>query len=138
MLRTTTTFHEVCAVFRLSVSSEFRGSIFQTVSDEDDDDDADDYASHQDELIRRAPIQNEMNDGTFTFDPVYMADREKVWELIDKLTRDHYSHTYVSPASKTRDWLFLDCVQHFNNCFFMVDYPRSPRVTISKDDMRIV
>jgi hypothetical protein len=82
---------------------------------DEDDDDADDYASYQDELIRRAPIQHEMNDDTFTFDPVYKSDRERVWELIDKLTRDHNSHTYVRPARKTRDGrlAFLGLKSHF-------------------------
>lgn len=86
----------------------------KAVPDEDDDD-ADDYPSYQDELIRRAPIEHEMQDGTFTQDPVYKVDRETVWELIDNLTRAHTCQTYVRPARKTRDgrMAFLGLRNHF-------------------------
>lgn len=70
----------------------------------------------QDEMIARAPHFTIDDDGTRTPDPVYLVkNREKVWDIILKITRDHSSWTYVKPAQRTRDgrMAFNALYQHF-------------------------
>jgi ribosomal protein S13 len=47
------------------------------------------YRSIQDEMITRAPHTQVGADGTVGPDPIYLANREKVWDIISKITRDH-------------------------------------------------
>jgi hypothetical protein len=61
------------------------------------------YPTKQDEMIARAPHYTIDEDGTKIPDPVYLVNREKVWEIIASITRDKDSWTYVRPAQKTRD-----------------------------------
>lgn len=74
--------------------------------------DAGPYPTIQDEMIRRAP--HFLADGT-TPDPIFLVNREKVWDIIAKLTRDHACWTYVKPAQRTRDgrMAFAGLCQHF-------------------------
>ena len=48
-------------------------------------------------------------------DPIYLVNREKVWDIISKITRDHSAWTYVKPAQKTRDgrMAYNGLYQHF-------------------------
>ena len=66
-------------------------------------------------MIARARHHTTAADGTITPDPVYVANREKVYEIIAKMTRDHSCWTYVKPAQKTRDgrMAFMGLYQHF-------------------------
>jgi hypothetical protein len=50
-----------------------------------------------------------------TPDPAYINNREKVYEIIAKITRDHPCWTYVKPAQRTRDghMAYLGLYQHF-------------------------
>ena len=64
------------------------------------------YATIEDEMIARAPqyIANEL--GIRVYDPIYLANREKVWEIISRITQEHSCWTYVEPAQRTRDgWM---------------------------------
>ena len=54
-------------------------------------------------MIGRAKHYTVAADGTKTSDPVFVANAEKVYEIITKMTRDHSCWTYVKPAQKTRD-----------------------------------
>jgi hypothetical protein len=69
----------------------------------------------QDAMIARARHHATAADGAITPDPVYVANREKVYEIIAKMTRDHSCWTYVKPAQKTRDgrMAFMGLYQHF-------------------------
>ncbi|KAI2507210.1 hypothetical protein MHU86_7167 [Fragilaria crotonensis] len=73
------------------------------------------YPTKQDEMIARAPHFTLGDDGTRVPDPVYLVNREKVWDIISKITRDHSSWTYVKPAQRTRDgrMAFNNLYQHF-------------------------
>ena len=73
------------------------------------------YSTVQDAMIARARHHTTAADGTITPDPVYVANREKVYEIIAKMTRDHSCWTYVKPAQKTRDgrMAFMGLYQHF-------------------------
>ncbi|KAI2493979.1 hypothetical protein MHU86_20553 [Fragilaria crotonensis] len=77
-------------------------------------DDADlTYPTIQDQMIARAPhyVVNTAGvphyvvntAGVRTLDPTYIINREKVWEIISRITRDLSCWTYVKPAQKTRD-----------------------------------
>ena len=57
------------------------------------------YPSRQDELITRAPIQDNANQFTAT----YLNDRNRVWEKLSELTRDHECWSYVRPAQRNHD-----------------------------------
>jgi hypothetical protein len=70
------------------------------------------YPTKQDEMIARAPHYSIEPDGTRIPDPVYLVNREKVWEIIASITRDKDAWTYVRPAQKTRDGRAA-----FNNLF---------------------
>jgi hypothetical protein len=61
------------------------------------------YATVQDEMIARARHFIVNPDGSQTPDPVYVTNREKVWEIISKITRDHSCWAYVKPAQRTRN-----------------------------------
>jgi hypothetical protein len=62
------------------------------------------WPSNQDKLIGRAPIRTVAADGTITWDPTFITDRTRVWELLSTVTRDlDYCWTYVRPAQRTRD-----------------------------------
>jgi hypothetical protein len=60
------------------------------------------YPTVQDAMIARAKHYTVAADGTRTPDPVYVNNREKVYEIIAKMMRDHSCWTYVKPAQKTR------------------------------------
>lgn len=55
------------------------------------------YASIQEEMIARAVA------GVRVPDPTYLINREKVWEIIARITREQTCWTYVKPAQRTRD-----------------------------------
>ena len=57
------------------------------------------YPSRQDELIARAPIQDNANQ----FTAVYLDDRNRVWEKLSELMRDHECWSYVRPAQRNHD-----------------------------------
>ena len=57
------------------------------------DDPAGNYATVQDEMIRRAPHLG----------MIYQSDNEKVWEIMAAITRDYDCWTYVKPAQRARD-----------------------------------
>jgi hypothetical protein len=59
----------------------------------DGNDPAINYATVQDEMIRRAPHDGQM----------YQSDNEKTWEIMAAITRDHDCWTYVKPAQRARD-----------------------------------
>ena len=71
----------------------------------------DTFATHQDELIARAPHRDAAGNFTATF----LSDRSKVWELLSNLTRDKDCWTYVRPAQRSRDgrMAFLALKNHF-------------------------
>jgi hypothetical protein len=58
------------------------------------------YATKQDELIARAPIQGP---AVGSWNPTYLADSVRVWEKISELTREEECWSYVRPAQRTRD-----------------------------------
>ncbi|KAI2502384.1 hypothetical protein MHU86_12041 [Fragilaria crotonensis] len=60
------------------------------------------YATLQDEMIARAPHFS-LVAGVRTADPAYLINREKVWDVIARITRSHDCWTYVKPAQRTRD-----------------------------------
>ena len=61
------------------------------------------YATVQDEMISRAKHYTLGADGSKIPDSTYITNREKVWEMIAKITRDQACWTYVKPAPRTRD-----------------------------------
>jgi hypothetical protein len=67
------------------------------------DDPSTSYPTIQDEMIARAPHFSISEDGTKVMDPVFLVNREKVWDIISRITREHSSWTYVKPAQRTRD-----------------------------------
>jgi ribosomal protein S13 len=73
------------------------------------------YATVQDEMIARAKHYTTNADGTKVDDPAYVTNREKVYEIIAKMTRDQTCWTYVKPAQKTRDgrMAYNGLFQHF-------------------------
>lgn len=73
------------------------------------------YPTIQDEMIARAPHYT-LNAANMRIpDPTYLVNREKVWDIISKITREHSCWTYVKPAQRTRDgrMAFLSLYQHF-------------------------
>jgi hypothetical protein len=58
------------------------------------------YATMQDELIARAPIQGPTEG---SWHPNYLADSVCVWEKLSELTREQECWSYVCPAQCTRD-----------------------------------
>jgi hypothetical protein len=58
------------------------------------------YTNKQEEMIARAPFWSSV---VGTYEPSYLTDRERVWELISALTRDHECWSYVKPAQRARD-----------------------------------
>lgn len=79
------------------------------------DDPPTNYDSPIDEMIRRAPHGMMNNVGEWIPDPVFIANREKVWDIIAQITRDQPCWTYVKPAQRTRDGraAFLGLYNHF-------------------------
>ena len=73
------------------------------------------YATVQDEMIARAPHFTVNAAGVRTPDPVYLVNREKVWDIISRMTRKDASWTYVKPAQKTRDgrMAYLGIYNHY-------------------------
>ena len=73
------------------------------------------YPTVQDAMIARARHFTTEADGTRLLDPVYTTNREKVYEIIAKITRDHTCWTYVKPAQRTRDGrlAYQGLYQHF-------------------------
>ncbi|KAI2506534.1 hypothetical protein MHU86_7849 [Fragilaria crotonensis] len=73
------------------------------------------YPTIQDEMIARAPHFTIAEDGTKILDPVYLVNREKVWDIISRITREHSSWTYVKPAQRSRDGrlAYQNLYQHF-------------------------
>ncbi|KAI2510107.1 hypothetical protein MHU86_4274 [Fragilaria crotonensis] len=73
------------------------------------------YPTIQDEMIARAPHFSVDGDNVRTPDPIYLVNREKVWDIISKITREHSCWTYVKPAQRTRDgrMAFQGLYQHF-------------------------
>ncbi|KAI2494566.1 hypothetical protein MHU86_19981 [Fragilaria crotonensis] len=68
------------------------------------DDDANaTYPTIQDEMIARAPHYTLNAENVRVPDPVYLANRGRVWDIISQITREHPCWTYVKPAQKTRD-----------------------------------
>jgi ribosomal protein S13 len=63
----------------------------------------DGYAAIQDEMIARARHYTLDADGNKVPDPTYVTSREKVREIIAKITRDLPCWTYVKPAQRLRD-----------------------------------
>ena len=59
----------------------------------------DGYASVSDEMIHRAPHQDENGMDL----PSYLADRVKVWDLLAALCRDHNCYSYIKPAQRSRN-----------------------------------
>ena len=59
------------------------------------------YATVQDEMIARAKHFTLGADGICIPEPTYITNREKVWEIIAKITRDQSCWTYVKPAQRT-------------------------------------
>ena len=57
------------------------------------------YDSFQEEMIARAPILDPAGNYTATF----LSDRQRVWEKIAEITRDHDCWTYVRPAQCSRN-----------------------------------
>ena len=66
-------------------------------------------------MIARARHYTIEADGTWLIDAIYLTNREKVYEIIVKITRDHPCWTYVKPAQRTRDGRMADLGlnQHF-------------------------
>lgn len=73
------------------------------------------YPTIQDEMIARAPHFSLNAANVRVPDPTYLVNREKVWDIISKITREHSCWTYVKPAQRTRDgrMAFLGLQQHF-------------------------
>ncbi|KAI2510528.1 Reverse transcriptase (RNA-dependent DNA polymerase) [Fragilaria crotonensis] len=73
------------------------------------------YPTIQDEMIARAPHYTLNAANMRISDPTYLVNREKVWDIISKITREHSCWTYVKPAQRTRDgrMAFLSLYQHF-------------------------
>lgn len=61
------------------------------------------YLTVQDEMIARAKHYTISANGAKIPDPIYITNREKVWEIIAKITRDQSCWTYFKPAQRTRD-----------------------------------
>lgn len=80
----------------------------------DDPDPSTNYPTVQDEMIRRAPHGKWTGDD-WTPDPIYLINREKVWDIVAQITREHSSWTYVKPSQRARDGraAFFDLYQHF-------------------------
>ena len=55
--------------------------------------------SVQEEMIARAPILDPAGNYTATF----LSDRQREWEKIAEITRDHDCWTYVRPAQRSRN-----------------------------------
>lgn len=83
----------------------------ENVPDEDPDGG---YATVQDEMIARAPHFTTVG-AVRTLDPTFLVNREKVWEIIARITREHSCWTYVKPAQRTRDgrMAYLALYTHF-------------------------
>ena len=60
------------------------------------------YATIQDKMIARAPHFSIVA-GVRVSDLTYLVNREKLWEIIARMTREQTCWTYVKPAQQTRD-----------------------------------
>jgi hypothetical protein len=69
----------------------------------------------QDEMIRKALHYSIAADGTTIPDPIYLINREKVWDINSKITRELSSWTYVKPAQRSRDGhlVFMNLCEYF-------------------------
>ncbi|KAI2512366.1 hypothetical protein MHU86_2028 [Fragilaria crotonensis] len=65
--------------------------------------DTETFPTVQDEMIGRAPHFSINAEGVRVPDPVYLVNREKVWDIVSRITRKEAAWTYVKPAQKTRD-----------------------------------
>jgi hypothetical protein len=62
------------------------------------------YPNKQEEMIARAPFWSIVAGAApGTYGASFLTDRERVWELISALTRDHECWSYVKPAQRARD-----------------------------------
>jgi hypothetical protein len=61
------------------------------------------YPTIQDKMIARAPHFSVNALGVRVPDPIFLANCEKVWDIISRIIREHLSWTYVKPAQRTRD-----------------------------------
>ena len=57
------------------------------------------YATYQEEMIKRAPINNDQGDDH----PTFQQDNHRVWSLISELLRDHKCWAYVKSFQRSRD-----------------------------------
>ena len=75
----------------------------------------DEYETFQDELIARAPIRVPAANMEWTYTHAYLQDREKVYDIIAGLTREHTCWTYVRAATRRRDGrkAFLGLKNHY-------------------------
>jgi hypothetical protein len=66
-------------------------------------------------MIARAPHYTTFANGTQVPDPIYLVNQEKVWDIISRITREHFSWTYVKPVQCTRNgrMAFTGLYQHF-------------------------
>jgi hypothetical protein len=73
------------------------------------------YTTVQDAMIACTRQYLTAADGMIMPDPVYVANREKIYKIIAKMTRDHSCRTYAKSAQKTRDgrMAFMGHYQHF-------------------------
>jgi hypothetical protein len=73
------------------------------------------YPKKQDEMIARAPHHTTNAVNVSVPDPTYLVNREKVWDITSKITREHSCWTYVRPAQCTRDgrMAYPNLHQHF-------------------------
>jgi len=67
------------------------------------DDPSINYESVTDEMIGRASHGTPNAAGVWVDDPVYTQNKERVWDIIAQITREHPCWTYVKPAQRTRD-----------------------------------
>jgi hypothetical protein len=63
------------------------------------DDPQGNYATLEEEMIRRMPHTDAAGDGL----PTYQHDRTKVWQALSDMTRDEKCWTYVKPFQRARD-----------------------------------
>jgi hypothetical protein len=66
-------------------------------------------------MIARAPHFSVNTAGVREPNAVYLVNREKVWDIISRMTRKDASWTYVKPAQKTRDgrMAYLGLYNHY-------------------------
>ena len=72
------------------------------------------YATVQEEMINRAP-HGSMIAGAWTPSPVYLNNRQKVFDIMAKIFRENAAWTYVKPSQRSRDGrkAYHDIFNHF-------------------------